>query len=384
MESNNNVKQCSLYQIDGLLLPSAYRFRIPSYLSWDGKVHPPIWVSLQPLAVPAIPRQCEKWGIRKSSFEFLFKRQSPFASHQYAHPAFLAFTYSIPAEHNRQAWTEPALDFVLEAIAMFAGIHLGCGISLCGIGGRGVMGTMSTSARDSGLYEFDEDSWRRFRRFLSSYSSVQEVIAREADLSTARAYILQALAVESRLRLRAEDRILFLTIALEALMLAKGREELSQRMSSSSTWLLRGMDGWDSELFFEIFRRAYEVRSRVAHGTAEPISRDKIKKLGFASPGAFTIKLSFLVREVFIRRTLLANMAQSVKREAVQATFERHTRGATVSLPALPHASCVEVYRHPGHATLSLYMKKHTDESTEWRARVRKSGYPDGLFSAAD
>jgi Apea-like HEPN len=70
-------------------------------------------------------------------------------------------------------------------------------------------------------------------------------------------------------RIRSEDRLIDLVIAAEAVFLAGEHQESAHKLALRSALMLGGIVGQPNEIF-RTMKRAYDARSKVAHGSAVP------------------------------------------------------------------------------------------------------------------
>ena len=115
------------------------------------------------------------------------------------------------------------------------------------------------------------DDGVRFSAFVSELSKLCSTFLRSTRLKIARRYFEKSSLAEAP-----EDRVLLLTVALEALLSPSGNDELKFRIASRASLLLGGSHH-DVEHTFELVRSAYDIRSAVAHGAFDSFATKPCK-----------------------------------------------------------------------------------------------------------
>lgn len=83
---------------------------------------------------------------------------------------------------------------------------------------------------------------------------------------------------DSSLRERDEDSIIDLMIAAEALFTKDSNSEMTFRLSTRAARFL-GVDAADRHIAYQLFKRAYDRRSKIVHGVEVPIDEELLDQL---------------------------------------------------------------------------------------------------------
>ena len=97
-----------------------------------------------------------------------------------------------------------------------------------------------------------------------------------------------------------EDRILYLSIALEALLL-EAEAELSHRISLRTSFMITNVTDVRTRIY-NLVSNCYKIRSEVAHGTFVGFDKKILAKFKKIKTEEIFDEFSWVVREVFVRR----------------------------------------------------------------------------------
>jgi hypothetical protein len=158
----------------------------------------------------------------------------------------------------------------------------------------------STPHSTSGVYELSSGDGPLLRAVSKSARS--EGARRSRPLQTA----LRRFGFAGE-RIRAEDQLIDLVIAAEAIFLAGEQQESAHKLALRAALLLGGSAGTPAEVF-RTMKRAYNARSKVAHGGEVP-------DLKFANGDPATLDDYVLLVEGYLRQTLKALIDQAAKGE---------------------------------------------------------------------
>ena len=161
----------------------------------------------------------------------------------------------------------------------------------------GLIGNSDTFVVDNGNYIIQKKETEQFTDLWRKY--------REIDFSQDRALNIAIKRYnDSFVRREAEDRIIDLMIAFEAIFL-KGTEkmELTFKLALRTAIFLGGVD---RENLFEFMKKTYNTRSDIVHGI-KPIDKIKVKKsingkeYNEYTPQEFLNKLEEILRECLLK-----------------------------------------------------------------------------------
>jgi hypothetical protein len=213
-------------------------------------------------------------------------------------------------------------------------------------------------------------------RFITLWLKAHQIIRTSTDLKIANRYIERALTS----RVRDEDKILFLTIALEALVSPNDRNELKNRNARAAA-LLAGINSDDRAKINKFIMECYDIRSKVAHGTFDSFRERDLKKLNTSSSEEAVNKLSWVVREVFLRRSMLLER-NKLNREDVQVLLELAVFGKKLPFRVRKPVVLTRNLFNPKQfylyqAEYVNYIQRTGDLPTEkWRKAVNGIFYP--------
>jgi len=359
-------KRCCCVQIDGLVLPCAYRFKIPSHPSLTGENdNAPIWASLVSLDWAELPEKFSSLGIKRSSIEFFFQS---FPVLELGTKTGVRSTFLI-ITNSADDYTIPAAEFLISSLRYYFGACIAKGRTLnAGAHTTSLGQSINPTYLHSPLVDLDEDSWKGFKIFIQKFSSVQRIMQQERDLAIAYRYITRAIVPGVSLPL--EDKVLYLTIALEALLSPSDRNELSYRVAQGAAWMLSELTKGESNDYFKLVRYAYSIRSAVAHGTFSSFDTKVLNRLSIRNPQALTETLSFVVREILFRRTLLAAKRPPVKKESLLDFIKK----ASLGLKPMPRTLSNQAYVRK-HSTMSAeVLSRYKGELRELHKQFRDQG----------
>lgn len=229
---------------------------------------------------------------------------------------------------------DPNLDlisvFILDAIRFYLGSKIEIGPKL----------TFSSSGMDSDKFVTCETYQRLsqmqgyvlyqnitegFQKFLYTFGGIYQNLIRTEDIKISFRYLNKTFGFLDGMPF--EDKILFTTIALEALFSPPSGQELKYRVSQIASVFL-GADEADREKIFLTISLAYDIRSAVAHGSFIDFGKyePKFTNLGFSNLFEFCDQLNHCAREAILRRAKLYNEDSTCNKQAVIKLLEQFCR----------------------------------------------------------
>lgn len=229
------------------------------------------------------------------------------------------------------------IDFFIDAIRMYTGAFLseGKGYEFAPVSGPykpshmpGVMTTRGGTKLVQGNvnYLLTNDSAEGLREFIRLYSTIRRYVLSDNDLNIAKRYLDKALECPNIPP--AEDQILFLTIALEAMFSPSENQELSHRVAENVAFFFY-KEGRDIDHAYRLVRLAYDIRSKVAHGAFNDFRVGK-RGLEVSLPQELVAELSLLVREAIIA---IANLRKNgvIGKGQLDSSLAKVSRGIEIN-----------------------------------------------------
>jgi hypothetical protein len=182
----------------------------------------------------------------------------------------------------------------------------------------------------------------RLPAFLALLSVWRKTITTVPVLRIALRYLSRSMGYAQNVYQPAfEDHVLSATIALEALLSPSDNNELKFRIAQNAANFV-GRTASEREETFSIVTAAYDLRSKVAHGTFAEFPERLLKRSSARDARDFTHKVRHVVRESFARMTALI-VSGTEKRESALQKLEQLGRRSIDSIAGLPadsHYTC--------------------------------------------
>lgn len=164
-----------------------------------------------------------------------------------------------------------------------------------------------------------------FQKFLHTFGDIYPNLKGIKDIEISFRYLNRTFGFLDGMPF--EDKILFTTIALEALFSPSSNQELKYRVSQITSVFL-GADEADREKIYLTISLAYDIRSDVAHGSFVGFEKyeSKFTSLGFSNLFEFCHQLDHCAREAIMRRAKLYNKDSTYNKQTVNKILEEYCR----------------------------------------------------------